>query len=463
MFRTLASLYESVFAGIKEIYYHRTRSLLNVLGITLGVGSLVVMMSIMEGFRVGFERAINTMGGLARVSLVELPPSQGGPTGQKSRGIRLDDMRAILANHRDIVDLVIPQVSSGANQVSRGGKYLNLWQWTLNGTTADWMKIDGHRIAEGRTIMPLDDASLSRVCVIGSLIRNELFDDYQNPIGEKILVNGIPFTVVGVFRHVSAAVPQIGKKADAAAIERDDRLRDMKTFSVHRAISGRKAVQKIQGWSLWEKYGKNNMFWGKNLNVLIPFSTFQSLFKKDGKLDSIELLFKDSAHLTEYVESVRATLKRLHGGVEDFQLKPWAERYQETNDQIRILSGVFFAIALISLVVGGMGVMNVILASIAERIREIGVRKSVGAGDLDIFMQFLVETVILSMLGGVLGIIVGIGLAFAIATLLGFTVAISPGVIVLALASSSGIGLIFGIYPALKAARLNPIQALRYE
>ncbi|MEK6794668.1 MAG: ABC transporter permease [Spirochaetota bacterium] len=459
----LLKLRESIITGVKEIYYHKMRSFLTLLGVMLGVASLVIMMSIMEGFRVSFERMMNQMGGMARVSVYNLDQGQRGAKVYKSRGVRIDDMRTLLLENGDIIDIMVPQVTAPNYTIRRGNKSLRVWSYTALGATSDYSRISGHVIDEGRDISPLDDASFSRVCVIGSIVRSELFEEYQNPIGETIFINNIGFHIIGLYRHVSVEPPHMGEKIDTNAQARDERLKNLKTLSVRRAIVPKRGSEELWGRSLWEKYGRNNTMWHMNLNALIPFSTFQQLMKSDGRLDSIEIILRDSKNLPAYIERLRTTLRKKRGGTEDFQIKPWAERYNETNQQIQTMSLVFIIIAVIALIVGGIGIMNVILASISERIREIGVRKSVGAGNLDIFMQFLVETVMLSIFGGMFGVGLGSVLTVIIAHFIGIAGVIAPMSIIVAISSSCGIGLVFGLYPSFKAAKLDPITALRYE
>ena len=180
-------------------------------------------------------------------------------------------------------------------------------------------------------------------------------------------------------------------------------------------------------------------------------------------VDSYELRMKSSEDLAGQIESMKKSLIRAHRGVEDFKIQPWSEHFEEANKQIQIMSIVFLSIAVIALFVGGIGIMNVILASISERIREIGVRKSVGARNIDIFVQFLIETIILSLLGGIFGVIIGFGLTRVIAGFAGLRTVVPASSIVLSVGVSTFIGIVFGLYPSVKAANLNPIDALRYE
>jgi putative ABC transport system permease protein len=463
---------DSLITGVNEIWYHKLRSFLTLVGIMLGVASLICMMGIMNGFRQTFIDFSNAQNGNSRIGIGNLNDWERGELAKtfKIKGMTIDDMRVIIDNHKDDIKVIIPQITMGNTVIQRGNKSIRAWNWTAIGTTADYAVVDNQQMDRGRNLTPLDDVSLSRVCVIGPIIRFELFDDFENPIGQKIDVNGVKFTIVGMFKYQSAKDPNViggeSQEAEKKKKELEDKANKTGIKLPTRAIAVKQSedVKEVHGHELWDKYGEGNPIWHKNLKVIIPFSTFQSLYKQDKLVDSFDIIFKDSENMTAKIEAVKATLKKAHGGAEDFRINPWNEWFQEGAQQIKILRIVFLIITSIALVVGCVGIMNVVLASISERIREIGVRKSVGARNVDIFVQFLIEAVILAMMGGCIGIPVGYGLAHFIGFLFKLRIVIPTMYsVVITVGISSAVGLLAGIYPSFKASRLNPIDALRYE
>ena len=475
--KELLKIQDSLITGIKEIFYHKFRSFLTLLGIMLGVASLVAMMGVMNGFRQSFIEYSNAQGGNNRVSIYNLNLQQKAELSKlyRVKGITIQDMKTLIDNHSDIIDTIVPQLTIDQVNLRRKNKYLRLWQYNAVGVTPDFPKVDILTIEKGRNITPVDDVNRNRVCVIGSIIENELFEEYESALGEKIYVNDIAFTVVGVFKEVN--VKPVNPMAPATSSRRQQfqpsfskniQIQPKQKIRIklpQRAIPTIKKEEKteIQGRMLWEKYGRNNAVWYKNMKVAIPFTTFQMLFKSDDIIDSYEMRMKNSENLAEQISLMKASLLKAHRGVEDFEIKPWAEHFEEANNQIHIMRIVFLSIAIIALIVGGIGVMNVVLASISERIREIGVRKSMGARNVDIFVQFLIETIILALFGGFLGVGLGFLAGGIIGKFAGLRIFVGIDSVFLALVVSCSTGILAGFYPSLKASRLNPIEALRYE
>ena len=467
----LLKIRDSLITGIEEIWYHKLRSSLTMVGIMLGVASLIAMMGIMNGFRQTFVEFSNAQNGNSRIGINNLNDWEKAELAKtyKIKGMTIDDMKVILDGHRDIIKVIIPQITADHTVIQRENKSLQTWGWTAIGTTADYAEVDNQQIDRGRNLVPVDDVSLSRVCVIGPIIRFELFDDFEDPIGQKIDVKGVKFEIVGLFKYQTAKDPNVigGESKDAEAKEKElenkanKRGIKLPTRAIAQKRSGEQ--REVHGRELWDKYGEGNPIWTKNLKVIIPFSTFQSLYKQDKLVDSFDIIFKDSENMTAKIEAVKATLKKAHGGAEDFRINPWNEWFQEGAQQIKILRIVFLIITSIALGVGCVGIMNVVLASISERIREIGVRKSVGARNVDIFVQFLIEAVILAILGGCVGIPVGFGLANLFGYAFKLRIVIPMYSVLLTVGISSVVGLVAGLYPSIKASHLNPIDALRYE
>lgn len=447
-------LIESVYTGVKEIFYNKTRSFLTMLGITLGVASLITMASIVEGAKVSTLAIMNQWGGLNKVQLRYTSEDTAGfedfTFGAKRSGITLKDINELYRSHSDIIDTISPQIYSSGS-VKRGNKTLNVQR--VIGVTPAFGMVEQYEIQSGRDLSLFDDWSLSRVCVIGTIIRDELFEEYEEAVGEKIEVEGVTLTIVGVYKNYQMSDPLRPGKSQAET---------KKSTGFERAIKVPEKNEKTSRQGFWSKYGRGNVLWYKNYIICVPFSTIQVAYRGDNYIDTVNILLKNPDELTEKVESMSSTLKNSRGA-EDFEITTAAENYEMMNKQINIFNMVLGSIAAISLIVGGIGIMNVILASISQRIREIGVRKSVGASDFDIFIQFLIETIIIAMSGGLFGILLSFFSAFLIANLSGLNASISFVSIILALTFSGLVGIIFGIYPAIKASRLNPITALRYE
>jgi putative ABC transport system permease protein len=450
---SFSKLRESLITGIKEIIYHKTRSFLTLTGIVLGVTSLIAMISITDGYRKNFTEFMNAWGGLARISIENVDGDTLAELKREynAKGITVEDITLIKENNSDIIKHIVPQKQRGRFVVKYGNRSMHLHGNSVIGTSAGFADIEKLVIEDGRNIVEFDDIIKSRVCVIGSIIKDELFGETGLPVGEKLSINGRYLTIVGTFEKYLTESER--EKIRLTQKRSDRRL----------AINTQNEVEHITGRALWRKYGRIDPFFRKNMNVIVPLSTFEILFDPSEGLSTIQIEFKDSERIEEYIERIKTSLRSNRPGYEDFSINTSTELFEQTQKQMQTMSLVFGAIALISLFVGGIGIMNVILASISERIREIGVRKSVGARNMDIFVQFLIETVVLSVMGGFIGVIAGMGVSSLISKLADMATVISPFAIILAVTSSFLIGIIFGIYPSLKAAKLNPIDALRYE
>ncbi len=447
--KNLYKLRESLLTGIKEIRYNKMRSFLTLFGIMLGVASLIAMMSITEGYKRDYIEFMDAWGGLARISVnnVDSETLNELKTRYNATGLVVDDVDTIFQQNSDIIETISPQKSGGRFLIRYDNKSIRLWGRAVVGATGSFREINDLNHGEGRNLTSFDEINQSRVVVIGSIIKDILFGDNIDPIGQNISINGNYLTVVGTFAQYR------GDEDETVTVNNEHQ----------QAIVTDDTAEHVSGRELWRRYGTTDPFWRKNMNLVMPISTFSNLYRPDNTITSIEIRFKDSVNLDDYIERVRKSLLNTRRGYEDFEIDTRADMFEESQRQMRTMSLVFGAIAIISLFVGGIGIMNVILASISERIREIGVRKSVGARKADIFVQFLIETIVLSSIGGLLGVSAGSGLSILIANLADMETMVSPFAIVLALVSSFIIGLIFGIYPSMRAAKLNPIDALRYE
>jgi putative ABC transport system permease protein len=315
-----------------------------------------------------------------------------------------------------------------------------------------------HTLEYGRFFTDLDEENASPVCVIGTEIRDELFGSPEQtgneiiPIGELININGQPFTIVGMFERYEG--------------EQEKKLRELAKTQPAEPKSG---PARARGWGR----GGNWAFYRKNQTLYMPLNTawirFRSASGRDGipdpRLTDIDFKVASIEQLEPALQQARNVIMGTHRGIEDFGFRTQETQLENINQQIRNARMSGGVIAAISLLVGGIGIMNIMLASINERIREIGICKAVGATSLAIFMQVLIESVVIAILGAGLGVIVSFGFVRVLEVISPTANApvVTPGAMLIAIGFSIGVGIFAGLFPAIKAARLHPIQALRYE
>jgi putative ABC transport system permease protein len=344
--------------------------------------------------------------------------------------------------------------------------------WNTVGVWPVAAEMNEHVVEYGRMLNELDDEMARSVCVIGTATRDELWGSPEktgeeiNPVGQIVFINGLPFTIIGMFQQYES--------------ESDHKARELAKTQVK---TRKGAVARNRGWGGRSRGGGAFAF--KNRTVYIPLNTVWMKFRSgatyaaltaggttdpagatgDPRLSGLELKVTSVDLLTESLQQIRNVLMTTHKGIEDFTFRTqedWAEQIKTFVRNARMSGGL---IAGISLLVGGIGIMNIMLASISERVREIGIRKSVGAATGDIFIQIIVESVVIAILGGLTGLATSFGLVHMISSFSPTDNA--PIVTVTALGIAFGfsvlVGVLAGIFPAIKAAKLNPIQALRYD
>jgi putative ABC transport system permease protein len=466
---SLAQLGITTLAGMREIWAHKFRSLLTMLGIILGVASLVAMSALVAGMEKGAKESLIAIGGLQRVRIEPQPvPVEQRHLADQSVGITVRDVVALEKNV-PLVSVLSPQMRLTVTLSANGKRFR---PWYCIGVWPVALEMTEHRIAHGRMFNEIDDEMARSVCVIGTATRDELWGAPDKvgreiiPVGETVYVNGLPFTIVGMFEHYES--------------EQDKKTRELALAQTNQPTAG--AVTRDRGSSHSHGSGKRGsfVFQLKNSTVYVPLNTAWMKFRSgmplsgssgssggvgDQRLSLLELKVADVDQLTPALQQVRNVLMSTHKGIEDFSFRTqeeWAEQIDTFIHNARLSGGL---IAGISLLVGGIGIMNIMLASISERVREIGIRKSVGASTADVFIQILVESVVIAILGGLAGLISAFGLVDLISSI--SPTENAPIVTITALAVAFGfsvlVGVLAGIFPAIKAARLNPIQALRYE
>jgi len=406
---------QSIRIALRSLRVNKLRSALTMLGIIIGVGAVIAMVAVGAGASARVAEQIQSLGSNLIIVLSGSVTAGGVRIGQGSQLTITEDDSAAIAREIPAVQVSAPSVR-GSAQVVFGN--LN-WATGIQGVTADYFEARDWTVVGGRPIGPEDVDGATKVALLGQTTALNLFGDVD-PLGQIIRIKKVPFTVIGLLDHK----------------------------------------------------GQNS--WGQDQDdvVLIPISTAKK--KVLGKSNSnpravgaISVKIRPAEDMSEAESQLRELLRQRHRlqpyQDDDFNVRNLSEILQTQEESSKVMTYLLAAIASVSLLVGGIGIMNIMLVSVTERTREIGLRMAVGARGRDILGQFLIEAVTLSLIGGVVGIAAGLGGAGALSYFAEWRTLVAPEAIGLAFGFAAAVGVFFGFYPARKAARLDPIEALRYE
>ncbi len=398
-----------VKVGLRSIARNKMRSALTMLGIVIGVGCVIVTDGIGNGAAVSIQSNINSLGANYIMIFPGAVTAGGARIFSAQSSLTEDDAHAIKSECPSVA-----YVSAGART---GGSVVageNNWSTEIFGADVDWPFIRSWNLATGSFFSDAEVKSAAKVAILGNSVKENLFPD-SDPIGAVIRVKNVPFKVLGVL----------------------------------------------------EKKGGSTMGNDQDDQIVIPYTTAMKRLSGINRLNVIQASAKSPEAISEAMTEIKALLRQRHrlgpGQDDDFMMRSQEEIAATASETTRTLSVLLASIAVVSLVVGGIGIMNIMLVSVTERTREIGIRMAIGAKSRHVLLQFLLEAVTLSVVGGGFGVAIGIGVSRIIAKFAGWPVSVDTSAIAVAFGFSALIGIFFGFYPARKAAALDPIDALRYE
>ena len=414
MRNSLMRLGNITVVGLKSIARNKLRSLLTALGVVIGVACVIVSVAIGSGVAASVTEMINSLGSNF-IMIMPGASTQGGARIFTGTSNLTEDDALAIARECPAVAYVSPQ-NRTAGQVVAGE--LN-WSTQIFGVSIDWPNIRAWAVKDGTFFTEGDVRSGAKVAVLGNTVADNLYPN-GDAVGSIMRIKNVPFRVVGVL----------------------------------------------------EKKGGNMMGSDQDDVIIAPYTTVQKRLQgqgqgQSGRLGMIIASAASAEQVQDAIDQIDALLRQRHrigpGGDADFMLRSQEEIAQAQATQVNLMRNLLLGIAIVSLFVGGIGIMNIMLVSVTERTREIGIRMAIGARGRHVLLQFLFEAVTLSVLGGTLGVLFGVGVSKLIGKGLGWPIVISPTAVIVAFAVAATVGIFFGFYPARKASRLDPIDALRYE
>ena len=406
---------DCIIAALGAIQANVLRSVLTALGIIIGVAAVIVMISVGAGAQKQVDDVIKKLGS----NLVIVVP--GTTTSGGARGAR-GSLPTITEDDAIAIQNEIPTVKVSAPAVRGSGQIIfgnQNWSTVIRGVTPDYGQAREWEIADGRWFSNDEVRSAAKVALIGETVSESLFGN-DNPVGQIIRIKRVPFTVIGTL---------VGKGETPMGNDMDDAVFIPLTTAKKRTLGGRRLSGRLVG----------------------------VVFVKSNSAEVVDDTIRDMTKLLRQRHKIRP------GQPDDFFVRNLSSILEARANSSRVMNLLLAAVASISLIVGGIGIMNIMLVSVTERTREIGLRMAVGAKGRDILLQFLIEAVTLSLIGGVIGIVFGLGGSYMIAMIGESPAIVQPFSIFLAFGFAAAVGVFFGFYPARKAARLDPIEALRYE
>lgn len=397
--------------ALKALSNNKFRGFLTMLGIIIGVGSVITMLAIGQGSKRSIQAEISEMGS----NMIMISPG-----GDRRGGVRLsaDDMQTLkVKDFEDIVEKC-SYVSLASPTVNASGQCVygsNNTPTSVYGVNLDYLEIRNYKVEDGDTFSEQDIKTAAKVCLIGKTVVENLFTNGENPVGKVIRFGSIPLKIAGVL----------------------------------------------------ESKGNNSMGMDQDDLLIAPYTTVMKRIQAVTYLQGITCSALSEDYTDQAIDQITKVLRENHklkdGDSDNFEIRSQQELASMMTSTSDLMSTLLAAVAAISLIVGGIGIMNIMYVSVTERTKEIGLRMSIGARGMDILAQFLIEATLLSVMGGIIGVIAGVGASFVVKALLAYPIYIKPWSIILSFAVCTFIGIFFGWYPARKASNLDPIEALRYE